>query len=100
VDRIAREYYALQRTGDACATTRELAAKRATSTPASTNPSLLTCVGARPGAGGRAIQGVVVFVVDAQQRADIPKSSLEQLATLITLRAESVGGQPDTVSTT
>jgi hypothetical protein len=99
LDRAATEHYDRERGGNDGPDTLEVPTKLATVEHGS-DVALWPCVLARPRVGGRTIEGVVIFVSDPVGGAGIPRSSLEQLATLMTLRSESLAPDPDTVSTT
>jgi hypothetical protein len=102
LDRVATEYYARELEGEA-PETLDLPTQIATASHThGTGMTLWPCVLARPNVAGRTIEGVVVFVSSSVAGAGIPRSSLEQLAILLTSRGDSIAPAEDgdTVSTT
>jgi len=102
LDRVAFEQYERERVGEA-PETLDLPTQIATASHThGTGMTLWPCVLARPSVAGRTIEGVVVFVSSSLAGAGIPRSSLEQLATLLTSRADSLApaADEDAVSTT
>jgi hypothetical protein len=94
MDRVALEHYERERGGEAPETV-ELPTEGATVVHDRGDSTLWPCVLARPTAGGRTIDGLVVFASESPAGAGIARNSLEQLATLLTLRADSIALGPD-----
>jgi hypothetical protein len=89
LDQVATEHYERERAGEALETS-DLPTQIATASHThGTGMTLWPCVLARPNAAGRTIEGVVVFVSSSLAGAGIPRSSLEELATLMTSRSDS-----------